>query len=156
MKKIICFFLLSLCLCMLCSCGRKYSMKDWPTIDLQLNIEDYDEVSLEYNLMPNKNNEQGIHFCGVSSDRDVISDIYSSINNSKYSKEIVKRINTEKFRNNVIIKFTKEDETYVFQYYSYGIYDGYFIFNNGEIHKYHGAFATIYDRFKDKFNQEVT
>ncbi len=129
-------------------------MKGWPTIELNLDVESFDEVSLEYNLLPYKKNKQEAHFYGTSSDKEVINDIYQTINGTPYSEKIYNNINTEEYWANVIIKFMKDgEEAFVFKFYSYAIYDGYFIFDNGEIHKYHDDFiGSTYDRFKDKLN----
>ncbi len=131
-------------------------MSDWPTISLNLDIESYDEVSLEYNLLPYKKNKEEIHYHGFSSDKEVIKDIYELLNYLKYSKETYSKINTEEYWDNVIIKFIKAGEEFVFKFYSYAIYDGYFIFNNGEIHKYHGDFVGMsYDKFKDRLTEKI-
>ena len=158
MKKIIRYVALSLLALSLflfgaCSCGGD-KMKDWPTIELNLDVESFDEVSLEFNLLPYKKNKDEEHFYGTSSDKEVINDIYCTINGSKYSEETYSHINTEEYWCNVIIKFMKDgEEAFVFKFYSYAIFDGYFIFDNGEIHKYHGSFIhATYDRFKDRLN----
>ncbi|MDE7167390.1 MAG: hypothetical protein K2O28_00915 [Clostridia bacterium] len=157
MKKIIRYFSLSLLALSLflfgaCSCG--HDMSEWPTIELNLDVGSFDEVSLEFNLLPYKKNKDEAHFYGTSSDKEVINDIYCTINGRQYSEKIYNNINTEEFYENVIIKFMKDgEEVFVFKFYTYGIYNGYFIFDNGEIHKYHGDFIYgTYDRFKDRLN----
>ena len=153
MKKLIFCLLLPLCsltVC-LCACGGCYNMNGWPTIDLNLDVESYDEVSLEFNILPSKQNKDEFHYYGSSTEKDVIKEIYETINCFHYSEKTYDSINTEEYWENVIIKFTKDSEEYVFKFYSYAIYDGYFIFNNGEIHKYHGDFVSAsYEHFKDK------
>lgn len=153
MKKAITIFTVILtCLLsfMLCSCG---GMKGWPTFDLNLDIESYNEVTLEYNQLPYGRNKIEDHFYGSSSDKEVINEIYCAINGLKYSEKTYRNINTEEYYENVIIKFINDDEVFVFKFYSYGITKGYFIFDNGEIHKYRGDFVGItYYEFKDKMS----
>lgn len=155
MKKLFVCLLLPLCIfsgCLISCPSKKYDMTDWPTINLDLDIESYTEVSLEYNFIPYGDNEE-VYYYGASTDKEVIKDMYDMINCFKYSPKTYGNIDTEKYTDKVIIKFMKDSEEYVFQFYAYGIYDGYFIFDNGEIHKYHGAFvAASYEDFKDRLN----
>lgn len=134
-------------------------MTDWPEMNLDLDIETYDEVSLEYHVLPYKDNKYSrdeFHYYGSSTDIDVIKDIYNLLNGLKYSEKTYSNIDTEKYVDRVVIKFTKDSEEYVFKFYEYGIYDGYFIFNNGEIHRYYGDFVGIsYMYFKDRLTQKT-
>lgn len=139
-------------ICLIVSaCGG--NMEGWPTLELNWEIETYDEVSLEYNQLPYGRSDSETHFYGSSTDKDVINGLYCAVNGRLYSEKTYKKINTEEFRENVIIKFTKDGEEFVFQFYSYGVTNGYFIFHNGEIHKYHGDFVSgTYGKFKDKLS----
>ena len=154
MKKAITLFAVILsCLLLLifCSCGG--NMKGWPTFDLNLNIESYNEVTLEYNRLPYGRSKSKAHFYGTSTDKEVINDIYCVINSLPYSEKNYRNINTEEYYDNIIIKFIKDYEVFVFKFYSYGIYDGYFVFDNGETHKYCGDFVSMtYEEFKDKLS----
>ncbi len=135
--------------------GNKYSMVGWPTLSIDPEIAKSDEVSIEFKLMPTEWNDEK-YFYGTSFDERVINDIYQSLICYQYSEETVTEINTEQYWDNVNVKFWKGGEvTYALSFYSYGIYDGYFIFENGEIHKYHGDFVSgIYETYKDRLVQE--
>lgn len=161
MKKLVLYLTLvsfSLSVFLLTACSgcpsNKYSMTDWPTFNLDPEIAESDGVSVEFNLLPYKKNKDELHYYGTSSDARVIYDIYTTINYCKYSEETVDEINTEQYWENVNVKFWKGGEvTYALSFYSYGIYDGYFIFENGEIHKYHGDFVSgVYENYKDRLN----
>ena len=162
MKKLILYLSLaslSLSVFLLTACSgcprNKYSMTDWPTFNLDPEIAESDKVSVEFNLLPTDWNDEK-HYYGTSSDTRVINDIYTTINYCKYSEDTVDEINTEKYWDNVNVKFWKGGEvTYALSFYSYGIYDGYFIFENGEIHKYHGDFVSgIYETYMERLAQE--
>lgn len=154
MKKATTLFIVllnCLFLFMLYSCGG--NMKGWPTLDLNLDIENYNEVSIEFNMLPFGRRNSEAHFYGASSDKEIINDIYNAVDGVLYSEKTYKNIDTEKFSENVIVKFTKGDEVFVFKFYSYGVTNGYFIFDNGEIHKFHGDFVGMtYEKFKNKLS----
>lgn len=147
-----------LSLSILCSCGN--SMKGWPTFDLKLDTENYDEISLEYHHASNPSDrrplDKEIRFYGTSFDKEVIKSVYLAINCLPYSKKIYSEIDTEEYVDKVVVQFLQNGETmYVFTFYAYGVTDGYFVFDSGEIHQYHGDFVGItYREFKDRFNQE--
>ena len=81
---------------MLSSCGK--SMNGWPTIELNIEIAKYDEVTLEYNRLPFENSSDKLHFYGTSFEREVINDLYNTINGLPYHQKIITDINTEKTR----------------------------------------------------------
>ena len=154
MKKAIALFTIVLnCVLLfaLCACGG--DMEGWPTLELDLDIDGYDEVSLEYNMLSNGSRDSEAHFYGSSSDKEIIKDIYNAVDGVLYSDETYNNIDTEKFSENVIIRFAKDDEVFVFKFYSYGVTNGYFIFDNGKIHNYRGDFVSMtYGQFKDKLS----
>lgn len=148
MKKIFSCFLVSIFLFMVTSCGK--SMRGWPTIELDIEIEKYDEVSLEYNRLPFENSSDQLHFYGTSLEKEVIDDLYKTINGLPYHKKIITNINTEKYWENVVIEFKNDNDIYTFKFYSYGVTNGYFVFDNGEIHQYYGDFVSLtYSKYKD-------
>lgn len=156
MKKIICCLVLSFLSLIIvfagCTCGGH--MKGWPTIELNLDIDSFNEVTLEYNRLPYGRSELEDHFYGSSSDKEIINDIYCVIDGLPYGEKTYRKIDTEEYCDSVIIKFIKDDEVFVFKFYSYGITKGYFIFDNGEIHQYRGDFVGItYAEFKDKLSE---
>ena len=152
-KKIFCL-LLPLLLMILCACGG--DMDGWPRLDLDLDIQNYDEVSLEYHHISKHSDRMPLDvdedFFGTSSDRELISEIYQTIDGTLYSEKTYRTIDTENYRSKVVITFWKDGEAgYTFTYYEYAIKDGYFVFDSGEIHKFLGAFVNgTYDRFKDR------
>lgn len=152
--KRICYLTLSLFSILIlftaCTCGG--DMKGWPSLELNLDIDSFNEVALEYNRLPYGRSKDEEHFYGSSTDKEVINDIYFAVDGMLYSEKIYSKIDTEKYCDNVIIKFLKDDEVFVFKYYSYGIKKGYFVFDNGEIHKHCGNFVGIYENFKDKLS----
>ena len=156
-KKIFCL-LFPFLLLMLCSCGG--DMNGWPRLDLGLDIENYDEVSLEYHHISKHSDRMPLDvdedYFGTSSDSDIIAEIYREIDGSPYSKETYDKIDTENYWSKVVITFWKDGEAgYTFSYYEYAIKDGYFVFDGGEIHKYLGAFVHgTYERFKDKLEAQ--
>ena len=153
-------FLAVLSICLVASsCAYGGQMKGWPTFDLNLDIESYDEVSIEYHHAvwePSDRRplDEEIEFYGTSSDKEVISDVYLCINGLPYSKKTYKKIDTEKYVDKVVVQFYREGEAaYVFKFYAYGVTDGYFIFDNGEIHAYRGDFAGLtYRGFQDRLS----
>lgn len=154
MKKasIFLFAMMSFLFMLLCSCGGQ--MDGWPTFDLNLDIGSCDEVSLEFNRLPYGRNDTEYHFSGTSADKQTIIDIYNAVNGLPYSEKIYKTIDTENYYENVIIKFKDGEGEYVFKFYSYGVTNGYFVFDNGEIHRYYGDFISgTYEKFKDKLSQ---
>ena len=156
-KKLFCL-LLPLLLMILCACGG--DMTGWPQLELNLDIESYDEVSLEYHHNSSHSDRMPSdvdrHFFGTSSDKELIKDIYQSIDGVLYSEETYQKIDTENYYTKEVITFWKDGKAeYTFSYYGYAVADGYFVLDNGEIHKFLGAFAHgSYERFKDRFNQE--
>lgn len=152
-KKIFCL-LLPLLLMMLCSCGG--DMNGWPRLDLDLEIESYDEVSLEYHHISAHSDRIPLDvdkdYFGTSTDSEIITEIYRSIEGSPYSEETYDKIDTENYSSKVVITFCKGGKAgYTFTFYEYAIKDGYFVLDNGEIHKHLGDFVGgTYERFKDK------
>lgn len=152
-KKIFCL-LLPFLLLMLCSCGG--DMNGWPKLELGLNIENYDEVSLEYHHISKHSDRMPLDvdkdYFGTSADREIINEVYQTINGLPYSEETYQKIDTENYWSNVVITFWKDSESmYTFSFYEYAIKNGYFVFDNGEIHKYLGDFVGItYEHFEDK------
>ncbi len=152
-KKVFCL-LLPFLLVILCACGG--DMKDWPRLELDLDIENYDEVSLEYHHISKHSDRMPLDvdedYCGSSADKDLITEIYREIDGSPYSKETYDKIDTENYSSKVVITFWKDGEAgYTFTFYEYGVKNGYFVLDNGEIHKYLGNFVGgTYERFKDK------
>ncbi len=139
---------------LLCACGG--DMEGWPTLDLNLEIGNYDEVSLEYHhisarsdRMPSDVDED---YFGTSADRDLITEIYREIDGLPYSEETYDKIDTQNYSSKVVITFRKDGGAeYTFTFYGYAVKDGYFVLDNGEIHKYLGDFVSgTYERFKDK------
>lgn len=162
MKKVTTFFSVMLsCLFMfiLCSCGG--NMKGWPTLDLNLDIESYDEVSLEYHHRSAHSDRMPLDidrdYYGTSADKEIISEVYQSIDGRLYSEETYNKIDTENYWSKVVITFWKDGKAgYTFTFYEYSVQNGYFIFDNGEIHKYLGDFVSgTYEKFKDKLSQNV-
>ena len=159
MKKRIVCLLFPFLLLILCSCGG--DMKGWPRLELGLNVENYDEVSLEYHHISKHSDRMPLDvdedFFGTSADREVINGIYQQINGSLYSEKTYNKVDTEKYTTKVIITFRKDGaEGYTFVFFEYGIKNGYFVLDNGEIHKHLGNFASIYAMYKDKLHQEGT
>ncbi len=152
-KKIFCL-LLPFLLLMLCSCGG--DMNGWPKLELGLDIENYDEVSLEYHHISKHSDRMPLDvdndYFGTSADLEIINEVYQTINGLSYSEETYQKIDTENYWSNVVITFWKDSESmYTFSFYEYAIKDGYFVFDNGEIHKYLGDFVGItYEHFEDK------
>lgn len=152
-KKVFCL-LLPFLLVFLCACGG--DMKDWPRLELRLDIENYDEVSLEYHHISKHSDRMPLDvdedYFGTSADKDLITEIYREIDGSPYSKETYDKIDTENYSSKVVITFWKDGEAgYTFTFYEYGVKNGYFVLDNGEIHKYLGNFVSgAYERFKDK------
>ena len=90
-------------------------------------------------------------YFGTSSDREIINEIYQQIDGRLYSEETYDKIDTEKYWSKVVITFWKDGEAgYTFSFYEYAIKNGYFVLDNGEIHKYLGDFVGTYEQFKDK------
>ncbi len=153
MKKLFCL-LLPFLLLFLCSCGG--SMKGWPKLELNLDVESYDAASLEYRHIARSSSrnpsDSDKEFYGTSSDKELIAQLYQQIDGSLYSKKTYKKIDTENYRDKVVVTFYRGGETaYTFTFYGYGVKNGYFVFDNGEIHKHNGAFVGItYARFADK------
>ena len=157
MKKLLCVLLLAATF-LLCACGG--DMVDWPTLELGLDIENYDEVSLEYHHISKHSDRLPLDvdkdYFGTSADREIINEIYQSINGLPYSEETYGKIDTENYSSKVVITFWKEgEERYTFSFYEYAIKNGYFVFDNGEIHKYLGAFVSLaYEHFEDKLTPQ--
>ncbi len=153
MKKLF-WLLFPLLLVALCACGG--DMEGWPRLELDLDMENYDEVSLEYHHISKHSDRMPLDvdtdYFGTSSDEELINEVYQSINGTLYSEKTYQKIDTENYWSKVVITFWKDGEAgYTFSYYEYAIKDGYFVFDNGEIHKFLGAFVSgTYDRFKDK------
>ena len=155
-KKIFCF-LLPLLFLMLCACGG--GMDGWPTLNLNLDTENYDKVSLEYHHISKHSDRMPLDvdedYYGTSSDREVINGIYQHIDLAQYSEKTYNKVDTEKYTTKVIITFWKDGEAgYTFVFFEYGIKNGYFVLDNGEIHKHLGNFSSIYETWKDKLIQE--
>ena len=157
MKKVL-RLLLPFLLLMLCACGG--DMTGWPTLELNLEIENYDEVSLEYHHISKPSDRRPLDvdedYFGTSANREIINEIYQQIDGSLYSEETYDKIDTENYWSKVVITFWKDGEAgYTFTYYEYAIKDGYFVFDGGEIHKYLGAFVHgTYERFKDELETQ--
>ncbi len=153
MKKIFCL-LLPFLLFTLCSCGS--GMEGWPRLELGLDIENYDEVSLEYHHISSHSDKLPLDvdkdYFGTSANREIINEVYQSINGLPYSDETYDSIDTENYWSKVVITFWKDGEAgYTFTFYGYAVKDGYFVFDNGEIHKYSGDFVSLtYEHFEDK------
>ena len=152
MKKLLCGLLFAASL-LLCACGG--DMDGWPTLELGLKIENYDEVSLEYHHISKHSDRMPLDvdedYFGTSSDREIINEIYQQIDGRLYSEETYDKIDTEKYWSKVVITFWKDGEAgYTFSFYEYAIKNGYFVLDNGEIHKYLGDFVGTYEQFKDK------
>ena len=142
---------------MLCACGG--GMDGWPTLNLNLDTENYDKVSLEYHHISKHSDRLPLDvdedYFGTSADSNLITEIYREIDGSPYSKETYDKIDTEKYTTKVIITFWKDGEAgYTFVFFEYGIKNGYFVLDNGEIHKHLGNFSSIYETWKDKLIQE--
>ena len=158
MKKFFCAVLAVLAM-LLSACGG--DMKGWPKLDLNLDIGSYDEVSLEYHHISSRSDRMlpdvDEDYFGTSSDEEVINDIYQRINGLPYSEEIYDEIDTENYRSKVAITFWKDGQAgYTFTFYGYSIKNGYFVFDNGEIHKYLGDFVSLtYENVKDKLNSSA-
>ena len=154
MKKLLCGLMLSVSL-LLCACGG--DMEGWPTFDLGLDIENYDEVSLEYHHISKHSDRMPLDvdedYFGTSADKELINEIYREIDGLPYSEETYDKIDTENYSSKVVITFRKDGGAeYTFTFYEYGVKNGYFVLDNGEIHKYLGDFVSgTYERFKDKF-----
>ena len=152
-KKIFCF-LLPFLLLILCACGG--DMSGWPRLELGLDIENYDKVSLEFHHISAHSDRMPLDadedYFGTSADRNLITEIYREIDGSPYSEETYDKIDTENYRSKVVITFRKDGGAeYTFTFYEYGVKNGYFVLDNGEIHKYLGDFVSgTYERFKDK------
>ncbi len=153
-KKILCL-LLPLLLFILCACGG--DMDGWPRFEPNLDIQSYDEISLEYRHISKHSDRMPLDvdtdFFGTSSDKEIISEVYhQTIDGILYSEETYRTIDTENYWSKVVITFWKDGKAeYTFTYYEYAIKDGYFVFDGGEIHKYLGNFVGLaYDQFKDK------
>lgn len=129
-------------------------MKGWPTFDLNLDIENYDEVCLEYTMLPYGRSDKEEHFSGTTADKQIIRDIYNAVNNRLYSEKIYESIDTKNYSENVTVTFRDGEGEYVFKFYGYGVTNGYFVFDNGEIHRYYGDFVSgTYEEFKDKLTE---
>ena len=158
MRKKFFYFLLPLLLLILCACGG--DMDGWPRLELGLEIENYDEASLEYYHISKPSDRRPLDvdedYFGTSTDRDVIAEIYQQINGLPYSEEVYDEIDTENYSSKVVITFWKDGVAeYTFTFYGYAVKHGYFVLDNGEIRKYLGDFVSgTYERFKDKL--EVT
>ena len=156
-KKIFCL-LFPFLLLLLCSCVG--DINGWQRLDLGLDIENYDEVSLEYHHISKHSDRMPLDvdedYFGTSSDSDIIAEIYREIDGSSYSKETYAKIDTENYWSKVVITFWKDGEAgYTFSYYEYAVKDGYFVFDGGEIHKHSGDFVSgTYERFKDKLEAQ--
>ena len=154
MRKKVFYFLLPFLLLILCGCGG--DMKGWPRLELGLDIENYDEVSLEFHHISSHSDRMPLDvdedYFGTSVDRNLITEFYREIDGSPYSKETYDKIDTENYRSKVVITFWKNGEAgYTFTFYEYAVKNGYFVLDNGEIHKYLGDFVSgTYERFKDK------
>ena len=154
MKKRIFCLLFPFLLLILCSCGG--DMNGWPRLDLGLEIENYDEVSLEYHHISAHSDRTPLDvdedYFGTSSDGDVIAEIYRTIDGSLYSEETYDGIDTENYSSKVVITFWKDGEAgYTFTFYEYAVKNGYFVLDGGEIHKHLGDFVSLtYEQFKDK------
>ena len=154
-KKVFCL-LLPFLLVLLCACGG--DMKDWPRLELGLDVENYDEVSLEYHHISKHSDRMPLDvdkdYFGTSANREIINEVYQSINGLPYSEETYDKIDTENYSSKVVITFWKDGEAgYTFTFYEYGVKNGYFVFDNGEIHKYLGAFVGLtYEHFEDKLD----
>ena len=131
-------------------------MNGWPKLELNLEIENYEEVSLEYRHISSHSDRLPLDadedYFGTSADREIINEIYQQINGLPYSEETYQKIDTENYRSKVVVTFWKDGKAgYTFSFYEYAITKGYFVFDNGEIHKYSGDFVHgTYERFKDK------
>lgn len=153
MKKLLCI-LFPFLLLAFSACGG--DMKGWPKLELGLDIENYEEVSLEYHHISSHSDRLPLDvdedYFGTSEDREIINEIYAQIDGSPYSEETYDKIDTENYSSKVVITFWTDDETrYTFSFYEYGVKNGYFVLDNGEIHKYLGDFVSgTYERFKDK------
>ena len=153
MKKVL-RLLLPFLLLMLCACGG--DMTGWPTLELNLEIENYDEVSLEYHHISKPSDRRPLDvdedYFGTSANREIINEIYQQIDGSLYSEETYDKIDTENYSSKVIITFWKDGEAgYTFTFYSYAVKNGYSVLDNGEIHKYLGDFVSAsYERLKDR------
>lgn len=131
-------------------------MTGWPKLDLNLDIESYDEVSLEYHHLSSHSDRLPLDtdedFFGTSSDEEVIRDIYQRMNGLPYSERIYHEIDAENYRDKVVVTYWRSGEAaYIFTFYGYSVKNGYFVFDNGEIHKYDGDFVSLtYESVKDK------
>ncbi len=154
MRKNVFYFLLPFLLLLLCACGG--DMKGWPRLELGLDIENYDEVSLEYHHISKHSDWMPLDadedYFGTSEEREIINGLYQQIDGSLYSKETYQKIDTENYWDKVVITFLKDGRAeYTFTFYGYAVKNGYFVLNDGEIRKYAGDFvSSTYEKFKDK------
>ena len=153
MRKLFWLFVPVLLL-VLCACGG--NMDGWPSLELGLEIETYDEVSLEYHHISKHSDRMPLDvdedYFGTSADRALIREVYQQIDGLPYSEKTYNKIDTEKYTTKVIVTFWKDGEQqYTFVFLEYGIKNGYFVLDNGEIHKHLGNFSHIYERYREKF-----
>jgi hypothetical protein len=154
MKKNIIYMLLFIFVFLFTSCGK--SMNNWPVINLNLEIENYHEISIQYNTLPYKNSLEETHLFASSNNQDIIFDLYNLINELHYQKKAINKLDTRHYWENIIIEFQSDKEQYYFKFYSYGVKNGFFIFDNGEIHKYYGDLVNlIFSRYQNTLNWEV-
>ena len=155
MKKFAYVLLLAVCL-LLAACGG--DMKGWPRLELGLELESFDEVLLEYHHISKHSDRMPLdadeNYCGTSSDPALISEVYQQINGLPYSEKTYSKIDMEDYWSKVVVTFWKDGKAgYTFSYYEYAIKNGYFVLDDGEIHKHLGNFAHIYEMFKEKLTE---
>ena len=158
MRKKLFGLLLPFLLFLLCACGG--DMEGWPKLELNLDVANFNEVSLEYHHIakpsPRRPLEtEDINYLGTSSDIEIIKDLYERINGLPYSEETYTEIDTQDYRDKVIITFLRGGKAeYIFTFYGYAVTKGYFVLDNGAIHKYNGDFVSgTYENMKDKLEE---
>ncbi len=137
---------------MLCtSCG--IDTRNWPTIQLNFNVDSVESISFDYTQNANKYRE-AIQDSFVLESKDSINEIVERFLDHKYKAIEEKNFDSSKFSCRAILDFNVQEEeqikSYRYSLYELGIEDCRVIFPNGEVHFTCWDLASFYKSFKNK------
>lgn len=141
MKKFKCFLPAIIAISFLTGCS--HGMKYWPYCDLPDEILQYQNISIEISKnrsYPESDNITTTKYVGTT--ENAVVRIYNMIEHLNVSPKPVD-IEFPSYIDKVFIVFSSDNSEYVFEFYGFGIKDGYFVFNHESTHIYPGDFVGL-------------
>jgi len=138
-------FLLSLIasITFLSSCNSD-NMDGWPYINLPDEISNYQSVSIEMienEIESLESNSENLKYFSESNEMVLL--LYNTIENMQQAPQKTENQLDGNYWQKVSVIFEDVSLDYKFEYYSYGVTDGYFIFDDQSIYEFKGDFYSV-------------